>query len=150
MQMSGRGFGAVMGPWAIALGLVGCSSAPEGQEAPARPVERVQPAVEVPQVEPAGGKCPMGYDQQAAAPPTHRDWWPNQLDLSVLHRNDPSANPMGPRFDYAWGFLGSYCSRRGSCEPVASNWPDDPEARRLQRNELPKPWTVTIEARRRF
>ena len=57
---------------------------------------------------------------------------------------------LGPRFDYAWGFLGSYCTRRGSCEPIASSWPSDPGARRSARNDLPKPWTVTIEARRRF
>ncbi|MEM7154997.1 MAG: hypothetical protein AAF799_19270 [Myxococcota bacterium] len=57
---------------------------------------------------------------------------------------------LGPRFDYAWGFMGSYCSRRGSCESISSRWPDDPEARRSARNDLPKPWTVTIEARRRF
>jgi len=32
-------------------------------------------------------------------PRTNQDWWPNQLDLSVLR--EPSANPMGSAFDYA-------------------------------------------------
>lgn len=35
---------------------------------------------------------------------TNRDWWPNQLDLSVLHQNPPAGNPMGPDFDYAEEF----------------------------------------------
>jgi catalase-peroxidase len=61
----------------------------------------------------AGGKCPMGYDQptaaaQAATPSqsamTNADWWPNQLDLRVLHQNPPAGNPMGADFDYAAAF----------------------------------------------
>ena len=31
-------------------------------------------------------------------------WWPNQLDLTVLHRNPPAADPMGADFDYAAEF----------------------------------------------
>jgi catalase-peroxidase len=34
-------------------------------------------------------------------PRTNHDWWPNQLDLSVLHRNSPLSDPMGEGFDYA-------------------------------------------------
>ncbi|WP_030761716.1 catalase/peroxidase HPI [Streptomyces sp. NRRL F-2664] len=37
-------------------------------------------------------------------PRTNRDWWPNQLDLQVLHQNPPQANPMGEDFDYAEEF----------------------------------------------
>jgi len=33
-------------------------------------------------------------------PRTNQGWWPNQLDLSVLHANPPQADPMGPDFDY--------------------------------------------------
>ncbi len=33
-------------------------------------------------------------------PRTIRDWWPNQLDLSVLHSTSQSASPMGPGFEY--------------------------------------------------
>ncbi|HEX5642317.1 MAG TPA: catalase/peroxidase HPI [Thermoleophilia bacterium] len=33
-----------------------------------------------------------------------REWWPEQLDLTVLHRNPPAADPMGPDFDYAAEF----------------------------------------------
>ncbi|RJQ12398.1 MAG: catalase/peroxidase HPI [Dehalococcoidia bacterium] len=35
---------------------------------------------------------------------TNRDWWPNQLNLSALHRNPPMADPMGEEFDYAAEF----------------------------------------------
>ncbi|MFJ9940063.1 catalase/peroxidase HPI [Streptomyces erythrochromogenes] len=37
-------------------------------------------------------------------PRTNRDWWPNQLDLQVLHQNSPQASPMGEDFDYAEEF----------------------------------------------
>jgi catalase-peroxidase len=37
-------------------------------------------------------------------PRTNRDWWPDQLDLSVLHRHAPASNPMGAEFDYAAAF----------------------------------------------
>jgi catalase-peroxidase len=38
---------------------------------------------------------------KATRPRTIRDWWPNQLDLSVLHQHSARANPMGADFDYA-------------------------------------------------
>ncbi|MGW6834642.1 catalase/peroxidase HPI [Streptomyces sp. NPDC054949] len=34
-------------------------------------------------------------------PRSNRDWWPNQLDLQVLHQHSPHANPMGEEFNYA-------------------------------------------------
>jgi len=37
-------------------------------------------------------------------PRTNKDWWPNQLDLSVLHEHLPLSNPMGEDFDYAEEF----------------------------------------------
>jgi catalase-peroxidase len=37
----------------------------------------------------------------AHRPRTIQDWWPNQLDLSVLHRHSPLSDPMAPDFDYA-------------------------------------------------
>ena len=37
-------------------------------------------------------------------PRTNRDWWPNQLDLSVLHQNATKSNPMEPDFDYVKEF----------------------------------------------
>jgi catalase-peroxidase len=35
---------------------------------------------------------------------TNKDWWPNQLDVSVLHQNPSAGNPMGDGFDYAEEF----------------------------------------------
>ncbi|HZR00132.1 MAG TPA: catalase/peroxidase HPI, partial [Chloroflexota bacterium] len=37
-------------------------------------------------------------------PRTNKDWWPNQLDLSVLHHHSPLSNPMDADFDYAKEF----------------------------------------------
>jgi len=35
---------------------------------------------------------------------SNRDWWPNQLNLGILHQNVPASNPLGPDFDYASEF----------------------------------------------
>jgi catalase-peroxidase len=35
---------------------------------------------------------------------SNRDWWPNQLNLKVLHQNPPGSNPMGEGFNYAEEF----------------------------------------------
>src|SRR5438552_13824532 len=35
---------------------------------------------------------------------SNRDWWPNQLNLEILHQNSPLANPMGKEFNYAEEF----------------------------------------------
>ncbi len=43
-------------------------------------------------------KCPFSSGHR------NRDWWPDQLDIQVLHRNSPSADPMGKEFDYAKEF----------------------------------------------
>ncbi len=37
----------------------------------------------------------------ATRPSTNQDWWPNQLNLAVLHQHSPRSNPMGEDFDYA-------------------------------------------------
>jgi catalase-peroxidase len=41
---------------------------------------------------------------QATRPRTIQDWWPNQLDLRVLHQHSPVSNPMGADFNYAEAF----------------------------------------------
>ncbi|NTV00817.1 MAG: catalase-peroxidase, partial [Methanoregulaceae archaeon] len=35
---------------------------------------------------------------------SNRDWWPNQLNLRVLHQHSPLSNPMGAGFNYAEEF----------------------------------------------
>ncbi|SFW79257.1 catalase/peroxidase HPI [Amycolatopsis australiensis] len=71
----------------------------------------------------AAAGCPVAHDSVTASgsesenpaidspspktggrPRTVRDWWPNQLDLSVLHAHSSKANPLGPDFDYAKEF----------------------------------------------
>src|SRR5581483_5688205 len=39
-------------------------------------------------------------EPEAHRPRTNRDWWPNQLDLSVLHHHSSLSNPLGDSFDY--------------------------------------------------
>ena len=41
---------------------------------------------------------------KAGRPHSNQDWWPNQLNLQVLHQHSPRANPMGTDFDYASEF----------------------------------------------
>ncbi len=47
------------------------------------------------------GKCPVMHGAEAR---TNRDWWPNQLNLSILHQHGVASNPMGEAFDYAEAF----------------------------------------------
>ena len=44
------------------------------------------------------GTCPVVHSAHGGR--TNRDWWPNQLDVSVLHRNAPAGNPNDAGFDY--------------------------------------------------
>jgi catalase-peroxidase len=53
------------------------------------------------------GKCPVVHGVRPN--PTfrgrsNRDWWPNQLNLKILHQNSPLSNPMGKDFNYAEEF----------------------------------------------
>jgi catalase-peroxidase len=45
-------------------------------------------------------------EAHAHRPRSNKDWWPNQLDLSVLHAHAPASNPLGEDFDYAEAFQG--------------------------------------------
>lgn len=58
-----------------------------------------------------GGGCPFGFGTQQSTGliatgnvNTNRDWWPNQLDLSVLRQHGEMSNPMGEKFDYNEAF----------------------------------------------
>ncbi|HTZ33484.1 MAG TPA: catalase/peroxidase HPI [Methylomirabilota bacterium] len=46
-------------------------------------------------------KCPFSG---GTTPRTNREWWPNQLDLSILHQHSALSNPMGSDFEYAKEF----------------------------------------------
>ena len=47
---------------------------------------------------------PMAHGNTSAGAMTTRDWWPNQLNLKILHQNSPRGNPLGAEFDYAEEF----------------------------------------------
>ncbi|MBU6183218.1 MAG: catalase/peroxidase HPI [Verrucomicrobia bacterium] len=49
-------------------------------------------------------KCPFNHGQIPSPGPANRDWWPNQLDLRILHQHSAKSNPMDPGFDYAKEF----------------------------------------------
>ncbi len=51
-------------------------------------------------------KCPIAGEGQGHTTrgASSQDWWPNQLDLSILNQNPPAADPMGADFDYAAEF----------------------------------------------
>nr|WP_281988197.1 catalase/peroxidase HPI [Aquimarina aggregata] len=58
------------------------------------------------------GKCPFGFSSEGPSGglnvsndgKTNRDWWPNQLDLSVLRQHSSQSDPMGAGFNYAEKF----------------------------------------------
>lgn len=58
-------------------------------------------------VAPEPGKCPvtgMTRTPKAGGGTSNRDWWPNQLNLDILHQNSIKGNPMGKDFTYAAEF----------------------------------------------
>ena len=57
-----------------------------------------------------GGKCPVVHGHSVpkstatAGGRSNRDWWPNQLNLGILHQHSTKSDPMGPDFDYSAAF----------------------------------------------
>ncbi len=53
------------------------------------------------------GKCPVMHGAQTSAQSagtSNRDWWPNQLNLKILHQSSSLSDPMGEAFNYAEEF----------------------------------------------
>jgi catalase-peroxidase len=80
--------------------------------------ESENPAIDSPQPK-TGGR-----------PRTNRDWWPNQLDLSVLHAHSPVSNPLGEGYRYAEEFatLDVEALKRDIVEMLTTSqdwWPAD-------------------------
>ena len=48
----------------------------------------------------AGGKCPVLHGSHTSLTATVMDWWPNALNVDILHQHDARSNPMDPDFDY--------------------------------------------------
>ncbi len=62
---------------------------------------------------------------------SNRDWWPDGVDVSVLHAQPAYGNPMGPGFDYAEAFssLDLAAVKRDIAERMTRShdwWPADP------------------------
>ena len=107
----------------------------------------------------AQGKCPFNFDSKPAntptatvqetmpmieqntstqtmnvskpiTPNTNKDWWPNQLDLSVLRQHSSLSDPMDPSFDYSKAFKSlDYIALKNDIKAVLTEsqdwWPAD-------------------------
>jgi catalase-peroxidase len=68
--------------------------------------ESPRPAAEGPATNGSAGKCPVmgGARRHTAGGSANAAWWPNQLNLKILHQRSPLSNPMEPDFNYAEEF----------------------------------------------
>ena len=60
-----------------------------------------------PKVSNGEGRCPVSHgsnEQHTNSARSNRDWWPEQINLNILHQHDRKSNPMGENFDYAEEF----------------------------------------------
>ncbi|ELM3736636.1 catalase/peroxidase HPI [Edwardsiella piscicida] len=48
----------------------------------------------------SSGKCPVMHGGMTSAGMASKDWWPNALNLDILHQHDTKTNPMGQQFNY--------------------------------------------------
>lgn len=46
------------------------------------------------------GKCPFMHGGNTSSGTTNKDWWPNSINLDILHQHDSKTNPLGEDFDY--------------------------------------------------
>jgi catalase-peroxidase len=47
------------------------------------------------------GKCPVAHGAMTTVADSNVKWWPNALNLDILHQHDLKTNPLGADFDYA-------------------------------------------------
>ena len=84
------------------------------------------------------GECPFGFDKLNKSTGNviksegnnNRDWWPNQLDLTVLRKNAEMSNPLGGSFDYQKEFESlDYYALKKDLEALMTDsqewWPAD-------------------------
>ena len=50
------------------------------------------------------GKCPVAHGATNVGMRSNKDWWPNQLNLKILHQNSTKSDPMGDGFNYSEEF----------------------------------------------
>ncbi|MEJ6626366.1 MAG: hypothetical protein QNL32_00690, partial [Actinomycetes bacterium] len=46
------------------------------------------------------GKCPVVHGAVTLEERSNTEWWPNSLNLDILHQQDAKTNPLGKDFDY--------------------------------------------------
>ena len=46
------------------------------------------------------GKCPVAHGSMTTSASSNTHWWPNALNLDILHQHDTKTNPLGADFDY--------------------------------------------------
>ncbi|MCA0986549.1 catalase/peroxidase HPI [Guptibacillus algicola] len=86
----------------------------------------------------AAGQCPVSHGKTkeenaittTQVGTTNKDWWPNQLNLHILHQHDTKTNPLGEDFDYAEEFEKlDYYALKQDLRDVMTNsqdwWPAD-------------------------
>ena len=84
---------------------------------------------------PPAAQCPFHAVARASSRATqgarsHRDWWPEQLNLGILHQHAPASNPLGADFDYAQAFAGlDYAALKADLTALMTDsqdwWPAD-------------------------
>lgn len=77
-----------------------------------------------------GGGCPVAHGATTYALRSNRDWWPNQLNLKMLHQNTALSSPMSRGFDYATAFAGlDYAALKRDLHALMTDsqewWPAD-------------------------
>ncbi len=100
-----RRIGGTSSAWLIALALT-CWVGPYGSTAQAqsKPEKQREKQMENGSKCPVTGKNPRPSRHTAAGAMSIRDWWPNQLNLQILHQNSAKSDPMGEEFNYAEEF----------------------------------------------
>ncbi|MEJ2913773.1 catalase/peroxidase HPI [Pseudoalteromonas sp. C12FD-1] len=53
---------------------------------------------------PTAGKCPVMHGSNSVVSKVNTDWWPNTLNLDILHQHDTKSTPYGTDFNYAEAF----------------------------------------------
>ena len=48
----------------------------------------------------SAGKCPVMHGGNTASGNSNMAWWPNALNLDILHQHDSKTNPLGAGFNY--------------------------------------------------
>jgi catalase-peroxidase len=101
--------GVTLGGVALCAAAIGFAQNPAPPAVAVAAVPEVAPAKPAAQPQP-DAKCPLGFvaaDQPApklAPAPAGYNFFPNSLDLDLLHRHSPKGNPLGDEFDYAEEF----------------------------------------------